>query len=45
MRAGLAKQLDSTEVGVSGSLMRLRQRQLLPEGVELSAEALTGSYA
>jgi hypothetical protein len=34
LRAALAKQLDSTEVHVSGSFMRLRQRRLLPEGVE-----------
>jgi hypothetical protein len=26
--------LDSTEVDVSGPLMRLRQRRLLPEGVD-----------
>jgi hypothetical protein len=34
MRAALAKQLGTPEVDVSGSLMRLRQRRLLPEGVE-----------
>jgi len=34
LRESLAKQLVSTEVTVSGALMRLRQRRLLPVGVE-----------
>ncbi len=34
LRESLAKQLASTEVTVSGALMRLRQRRLLPVGVE-----------
>ena len=34
LRETLAKRLDSHEVGISGSLMRLRQRRLLPAGVE-----------
>jgi hypothetical protein len=34
LRPALAKQLDSTELTVSGALMRLRQRRLLPVGVE-----------